>query len=141
MAEPVDTIDARLKAIFSGVQVDGAPYFKHVDDWEPMPDNIPAALFMYSGGTQNAFEIGGTTDNRWPWDIELILGNLTSGSKAAIARNRDAWPAIMDALRADWNLGGACDWLEMELDSPLQVDYDRNAIYKPLRIVAITNED
>jgi hypothetical protein len=142
VAEPVDTIDARLKDLFRGIQVDGRAYFNQVDDWEPTVHDIPSALFMFSGGTQGAFEIGGITDNRWPWEIEIVVAGLAEGSKRGIARFRDAWPALLDALRADPDLGGACDWYEMEVvETPLQVDYDRQAIYKPLRIVAITTED
>lgn len=145
MAEPVDLIDARLKALFAGVQVGGAPYFKHVDDWEPILPEVPAALFMFSGGTQGPFEIGGPgamTDNRWPWEIEILVAGLAEGTKLAIARFRDAWPALLDAFREDPDLGGVCDWYEMEVvETPLQIDYDREAIYKPLRIVAITTED
>ena len=142
VAEPVDTIDERLKALFAGVQVAGGAYFQHVDDWEPQINEIPAALFMFSGGTQGVVEIGGTTDNRWPWEIEIVVAGLAEGSKRGIRRFRDGWPALLDAFRADDTLGGACDWYTLEVvETPLQVDYDRQAIYKPLRIVAVTHED
>lgn len=139
----MDTIDARLKDLFRGVQVDGAAYFKHVDDWEPQVNTIPAALFMFSGGVQGVIDLSGQTVNDWPWDIEIVVAGLAEGSKRGIARFRDAWPALLDAFRLEenWDLGGAVDWLRMEVvETPLQVDYDREAIYKPLRIVARTQE-
>jgi hypothetical protein len=141
VAEPVDGIDTALKSLFASVEVDGTPYLQHVDDWEPMVNVLPAALFAFSGGTQSDAATGGITDNPWTWSVELLLSSLNAGTKIAIARFRDFWPAFQVAARADRTLGGLVyDWRVDETTGEPVYDFERDYLLKRFTITAITEE-
>jgi hypothetical protein len=86
-------------------------------DYEPGAEGLPAlpcTTMIGRGGRRTNQSTGNVEEITWVWDILLYVsmsGSETWGT--AQARLHQLTPLLLAAVRADYQLGGSCEWARL----------------------------